>query len=249
MANAGMILDALAAKMPLELAEDYDNVGLLAGSRKTEVTDVLCALDLNACVIDEALEVGAQLIVTHHPILFRGRKNLCLDDPEGAMLVKLAKSGLALIAMHTNFDSAENGVNDALAAKLGLSNVQTLESGVRMGRVPAQTLGAWTEHVEKTLGGAVRRYGEEDRVVEKIAVLGGSGGSYASIALAAGADVFLTGEISYHTAMDLYDRGLCALECGHAATELPAVPHMADILRNLEGMNLRVRTSRFVPFR
>lgn len=248
MAKAGLILEELFCQMPMELAEDYDNVGLLAGSRMSEVSTVLCALDLNSRVIDEAVEAGAQLIVTHHPILFRGRKNLCEDDPEGALLAKLVRAKLALIAMHTNFDSAREGVNDALACRLGIRNVQTLESGMRIGDIGPMELAELAAHIENTLGGVVRRYGEAGRRVRRVAVMGGSGGSYAHIALEAGADVFVTGETGYHNALDMYDRGLCVLEAGHAATELPAIGLLAEKLRGL-GLGLDVYVSAVETFR
>lgn len=248
MAKAGLILEELFGQMPRELAEDYDNVGLLAGSRTSDVSTVLCALDLNSRVIDEAVEAGAQLIVTHHPILFRGRKNLCEDDPEGALLAKLVRAKLALIAMHTNFDSAQDGVNDALAERLGLKNVQALESGMRMGEIEMAGLAELAGHIENALGGVVRRYGDAGRRVRRVAVMGGSGGSYAHIALEAGADVFVTGETGYHYALDMYDRGLCVLEAGHAATELPALGLLAEKLRGL-GLGLDVHISEVESFR
>lgn len=247
MAGVGEILERLSALMPLETAEDYDNVGLLAGSRSAEVSAVMCALDLNTYVIDEAVEKGAGLIVTHHPILFRGRKNLCEDEPEGHMLAKLVRAGISLIAMHTNYDNAENGVNDALAMKLGLENVQALENGVRMGSMGEMTLSELAAHVENRLGGVVRRYGEAGRRVSNIGILGGSGGSYAPIAMKAGCDVFITGEVSYHTALDVLDRGVAVLEAGHAATEYPAVHHMAEKIRALD-MDIEVFESGYKPF-
>ena len=123
-------VDALA---PFVLAEEWDNAGLLAGSPRQNVTGILCALDLNFAVIDEAVRLGANLIVTHHPILFRGRKNLREDEPEGRMLCSLVRNSIALIAAHTNFDNASPGVNDALAAQLGLGELVELPQGMRMG--------------------------------------------------------------------------------------------------------------------
>ena len=248
MADAGMILDALFGQMPKELAEGYDNVGLLAGSRKNAVKTVRCALDLNSRVVDEAAEIGAELIVTHHPILFRGRKNLCEDDPEGAMLAKLVRGRISLIAMHTNFDAAENGVNDALAAALGLENVMAHESGMRIGDINEMALADLAVEAERRLGGVVRRYGMTGDIVRRVAVMGGSGGDYANIALENGADAFITGEIGYHYALDMYDRGMCVLEAGHAATELPAVGLLAEKLKGL-GMDIDVHISAVESFR
>ena len=240
MAKAGLILDRLFETMPAFLAEDYDTVGLLAGSREREVHTVLCALDLNLPVLREAAGLGAELIVTHHPILFRGRKNLCEDDPEGKLLAELVRGRFCLMAMHTNFDSADVGVNDALAQSLGLEDVQALSSGMRMGILSPCDGASLAQRVESALGGAVRRYG--DGPCEKIAVMGGSGGDYGGFALEAGADAFVTGEIGYHKALDLCQAGLTVLEAGHAATELPAVSLLAQKVRDLD-LHLQVRVS------
>ena len=120
-ATVGQILELLSRIAPLELAEEWDNVGLLSGHPDNPVERVLCALDLTEAVIEEAAMLGAQLIVTHHPILFRGRKNLREDDAEGRMLCALVRSNISLIAMHTNYDNACPGVNDALATVLDLT--------------------------------------------------------------------------------------------------------------------------------
>ena len=125
---------------PFELQEDWDNAGLLAGSMNQPVEGILCALDLNGGVLREAIDKRVQLIVTHHPILFRGRKNLREDDGEGRLLCGLVRSGIGLIAAHTNFDNARPGVNDALAAALGLTDVQAWENGMRTGASPVTTL-------------------------------------------------------------------------------------------------------------
>ena len=164
------------------------------------------------------------------------------------MLAKLVRRGFALIAMHTNFDSAANGVNDALAEKLGLVNVQALECGMRVGDISEMKLASLAGDVNDKLGGVVRRYGEADRRVRRVAVMGGSGGDFAPEALAAGAEVFITGEIGYHHALDMYDRGMCVLEAGHAATELPAVALLAEKLEKLD-MALDVHISAVENFR
>lgn len=240
--TVGEVLCAIDAFAPFALAEEWDNVGILAGSAEQEVAGVLCALDLNFAVIDEAAQKGANLIVTHHPILFRGRKNLREDDAEGRMLCALVRHGIALIAAHTNFDNAEPGVNDALAERLGLKNLRRLESGMRMGETDEETLGRFLSRAESALGGPVRCYGERNRCVHRVAVLGGAGGDYASIARDAGADVYLTGEIAHHKAWDAYLSGLCVLEAGHAATELPAIHLLCDGLQKAaDGVKWNVR--------
>ena len=225
------VYDWINSIAPFEGAEAWDNVGILAGSADQQVEKLLCALDMNMYVLDEAVKIGAQLIVTHHPILFSGRKNMREDDAEGRLICRLIRSNIALIAAHTSFDNAVPGVNDVLAEKLGLSDVEVLECGMRMGKAQQETLGGFADMAEKVLGGPVRRYGKPGRGISKVAVLGGAGGSFADIALQAGADVYLTGEISHHKAWDAYAEGLCCLEAGHAATEMPAVKMLASALQ------------------
>ena len=230
--TVGQVLKLLEGLAPLELAEEWDNVGLLAGHPDRPVQAVLCALDLTPRVIDEAIERGAQLIVTHHPILFRGRKNLRETDAEGRMLCQLVRGNLSMIAMHTNYDNARPGVNDALAECLGLRDVEVLENGMRAGTTDRGTLGAFAEYVEKQLGGPVRRYGDLARPVYRVAVLGGAGEDYTAQALAAaGADVYVTGEMAYHKGLDAAENGLCVLEAGHAATERPGILALAAALQ------------------
>ena len=248
----GEVYNRINEIAPFELQEEWDNAGILIGSEKQAVDTVLCALDLTPAVLDEAIERGAQLVVTHHPILFRGRKNLREDDPEGRLLCGMVRHGVGLIAAHTNFDNALPGVNDALAGKLGLTDVQALENGMRVG-VPAEgTLGEFRAKAEKALGGPVRCYGGEERKISKVAVLGGAGEDFAMQALAAGADVDLTGEMAYHKGLDAYAAGLCCLEAGHAATELPAIKMLAEGLQNgADGVkwNLKVLMSEAELFR
>lgn len=222
-ATVAQVLELVNGIAPFELAEPWDNVGLLAGRPDARVDRVLCALDMSLSVLEEAERVGAGLVVTHHPILFRGRKNLCETDGEGRMLCALVRSGIAMIAAHTNFDNADPGVNDALAAALGLSQVQALENGMRIGRPEQTDFGTFFKCAEAVLGGPVRRYGDPARPIAKVAVLGGAGEDYANAALDAGADVYLTGEMAYHKALDAVANGMCVVEAGHAATEYPAI--------------------------
>ena len=230
--TVGQILELLERIAPLEKAEAWDNVGLLAGRRDAEVQCVLCALDLTQEVLDEALSVGAQMIVTHHPILFRGRKNLCEDDAEGRLLCNLVRANIALAAMHTNFDNAHPGVNDALAQALGLRSIVPLENGMCIGEMDEISLNDFAAQTAHCLGGPVRVYGEPERKIRRVAVLGGAGEDFVPDVLNAGADVFVTGEMGYHKGMNAVCDGLCVLEAGHAATEKPAISLLAGGLQN-----------------
>lgn len=230
-ATVGQILELLNAIAPLELAEEWDNVGLLAGRADAKVDTVLCALDLSMEIIDEAKSGNAQLIVTHHPILFRGRKNLREDDAEGRMLCALVRYDLALIAMHTNYDNASPGVNDALARTLELAQVEVLENGMRVGVTDKGSLKQFADFVNEKLGGVIRRYGDPGAPVKRVAVLGGAGEDFVPQAIAAGADAYVTGEMAYHKGMDAAENGLCVLEAGHAATEHPGILALSAALQ------------------
>ena len=231
-ATVEQVLSLVNGIAPFELAEEWDNVGLLAGRPDAAVNTVLCALDLRMDVLREAVREGAQLIVTHHPILFRGRKNLAETDAEGRLLCALVRSGIAMIAAHTNFDNASPGVNDALARALGLAEVRPLENGMRLGTPKQTDFGSFCDFAGRALHTPVRCYGEAGRRISRVAVLGGAGEDYASLARQAGAEVYLTGEIAYHKALDAVDNGLCVIEAGHAATEHPAISQLADALQN-----------------
>lgn len=240
--TVGKLFDLLNNIAPVALAEEWDNVGLLAGHPDQPVETVLCALDLSMPVLAEAEALGAQLIVTHHPILFRGRKNLREDDAEGRMLCGLVRANIALIAMHTNYDNACPGVNDALARALGLRDVEVLEEGMRVGVTDAGTLRAFAESAEAALGGVIRRYGDPDAPVRRVAVLGGAGEDFIPAAMAAGADVYLTGEMAYHKGADAAENGLCVLEAGHAATEHPGILALSATLQNaVDDVQYKIR--------
>ena len=230
-ATVGQVLELLNRIAPLELAEEWDNVGLLSGHPDNPVDKVLCALDLNEQVIEEANMLGAQLIVTHHPILFRGRKNLREDDAEGRMLCALVRSNLNMIAMHTNYDNACPGVNDALAKALHLTDVEALDNGMRVGVTDKGTMGAFADFAQEKLGGVIRRYGDPERSVSRVALLGGAGEDFVPQAIAAGAEVYVTGEMAYHKGADAAANGLCVLEAGHAATERPGILALSAALQ------------------
>lgn len=236
---------------PFETAEKWDNVGLLCGSGEREVSAILCALDLNRAVLAEAEALGANLIVTHHPILFSGRKNLCEDEAEGRLLCDMVRANINLIAAHTNYDAAAGGVNDCLAQALGLTEIERVEGDeegfMRLGNVKKQTLKDFAAFVTRALGDVVRVYGDRDKIVSRVALVGGAGGEFAEMARAAGADVYVTGEMRYHDSIDLAEKGLATLHCGHDATERIAIKPLANGLQiraNAVQYNVNVYVSK-----
>lgn len=240
--TVGNILDILNEIAPFETCEDYDNVGLLAGHPDWSVERILVALDLTEDVVAEAIAKDAQMIVTHHPVLFRGRKNLREDDPEGRALCALVRGRIAMAAMHTNYDNAPDGLNKALAEELGLIDTQALAHGMQIGRfVQPMTLADAARMAGERLGGVVRVYGRPDTMVSTMAVMGGAGGSFVRDAEESGAQVYLTGEISYHAALDAKLRGFNILEAGHYETEQIAIKTLTNCLqKRLNEVQYRV---------
>ena len=246
------ILTLLNEIAPPELAESYDNVGLLAGHPDWPVERVLCALDLTKDVVAEAKAVGAQLIVTHHPIFFRGRKNVREDDTEGAAVCALIRERLALIAAHTNFDNATPGVNDALAAALGLTDVEAAPHGMRIGALERDSsVAGFVSLVEEKLNTRARWYAPGEKRVRRVAVLGGAGGDFFGEALELGADAFVTGEVRHHEALAAIGQGLCVVEGGHYETEQIAIKLLINCLQarcDALQYNVTVIESRLSPY-
>ena len=217
---------------PYELAEAWDNVGLLLGRAGNTVTRVLTALDLTDGVVKEAIALGAQAIVTHHPIMMDARRRLTDADREGRLMLTLAENGIAHIAAHTNFDSACGGVNDTLMTLMGAGNIHG-EGCVRVGDLEAgMTFEKLCIRAEKKLHAKVRAYGAADTQVERLGCCSGAGGSLLAEAKALGADCFITGEIKHHIALEAMDMGMCVIEAGHFETENPACEVMAKALQN-----------------
>lgn len=249
MVTVGRMLELVDEIAPFSLAEAWDNVGLLAGHPDWGVERAMVALDLTRGALGEAVAGGAQLIVTHHPILFRPRRNLREDDGEGALIAALIRARIALIAAHTNYDSAPGGLNDVLAEALGLEGVEALPRGLRAGAFSGDPE-ALIRRAAQRLGGTPRLY-RAGPSVRKVAVCGGAGGEFWVEALAAGCDAYLTGEVRHHEALSAVEAGLTLVEAGHYFTERVMVKALRNGLQtraNTLQYNVHVFESAFAPF-
>lgn len=210
---------------PKELAADWDNVGHLLGGPGDSVSRVLVALDITEDVADEALAQGCQLIVSHHPVMnckWLPVQSVREDRPQGRLLLKLLRNNISAICMHTNLDAAQGGVNDLLAKALHLADPVPLhQSGIgRYGTLPgSMTLSEFVPFVSKTLGCCGVRYADAGRPVFRVAVGGGACGEFASDAIAAGCDTFITSDLSYHQFLDAKGMGINLIDAGHFPTE------------------------------
>jgi dinuclear metal center YbgI/SA1388 family protein len=223
------IIDRIA---PFDTAEDYDNVGLLAGSPAQKVTGIMLALDATRPVIAEMKTRRLNLLVTHHPIFFTPVRRVLNTDYEGLLLTDMIRAGISMIAAHTNLDKAAAGTNAALCALLRLKNI-TGEAYVWIGEpeagcVPASSLQAF---IANRLCAPVVLMGDPDVRVFKLAVCSGGGSDEWKTALERGADAFLTGEVKHHHALEAAEHGFPLLAAGHFATEDPGMDALAVSLQ------------------
>lgn len=235
------VMAILEAWAPPAWAEPWDNVGLQVGAPDRPAGRILVALEVTDAVLAEALAAGADLLVVHHPVIFRPLKALRWDSGGLRRLEQAVRAGLSIYAAHTNLDVAPGGTNDTLAQRLGLQDPAVLAPAAgdparghgRVGHLAAPcTLGQLAAAVQAALGAhAVRVAGDRERVVTRVAVSAGSGGAFIAAAARAGAQVLVAGDIDHHDAWDALDLGLCVVDPGHFATEQPVVEQVVRRLR------------------
>ena len=218
---------------PLELAEDWDNPGLLVDCGRP-VGRILTCLDITGPVVREAQEKGCDLVVSHHPVIFRPLKAL----QEGHVPCLLLKAGISAICMHTNLDAAPGGVNDTLAQRMGLREVEPFAEGMgRIGWIDEMSAHQLAQETARVLHARVQ-WADGGKPIRRLALITGSGGSMPEDAIRAGADALLTGEASHHAALDALAAGVTLVAAGHYATEFPVAQTLAtrlgDRFRNLE---------------
>ena len=242
MATVADILRFLETLAPRNMKMEWDNVGLLCGSKSTAVTRVLVALDPFEGVCEEASRWGAELIVTHHPLIFQALKAVTDETSVGRSIQLLCRSGISAINAHTNLDLAPGGINDVLAQTLGLSEITVITPEgtdaqgrpyglLRSGTVEEQPLPAFLESVKQNLGCQGLRYVDGGKPVRKVAVGGGSCADGMFEALSAGCDTFVTSDVKYNQFRTAYESGLNLIDAGHFHTENPTMPVLAARLR------------------
>lgn len=222
MPTVGEIEQAIFEIAPRECAQDWDNIGLLVGRPDREVRKVLVALDITEGVVEEADRWGADLIVSHHPVIFHAQKTVTVRDVVGRRLLALIEGGISAICMHTNLDCAEGGVNDVLAQALGIRGPERF-TGEGVGRcgwlAGPMALPDFVRLVSRTLYCNGVRYADGGRPVHRVAVGGGACGEFEDAAIAAGCDTFVTSDLSYHQFVDARAKGINLIDAGHFPTE------------------------------
>ena len=222
---------------PLSIQESWDNSGLCIGSPEDEVSSILIGLDCTEALVDEAVSCGADMIITHHPLIFSGLKKISPDDQTGAAVIKAVRAGICIYAAHTSADKVIAGVSGAMAAKLGLTDVEILEEdgeGTGLGVVgnlpaPVSAQEAINLVKEKFSLKMMRTSAPLLTHVSRIAMCGGSGGSLIKAARKAGAQLYISGDISYHNFFT--PEGFMIMDIGHYESEIEIVDILFSLIK------------------
>lgn len=234
MIPAGELYEQLNTKIPESLRCDWDNDGMMCcPDPAREVKKILLALDVTDATVEFAVAGGYDLILTHHPLIFSPIRAMNPANPTARRVIRLISAGISVFSFHTRLDAVEGGVNDVLAARIGLTDTHPFglpgeEIGL-IGKIAPTSFADFAAFVKKQLNAPVLEVVSTDKTVRKVALVGGAGKDYLPAAIAAGADVYLTGEMCHHADLDAADAGIGLILAGHYYTELPVL----DRLRSL----------------
>lgn len=239
------IVEMIEKRLPKEWAEQWDNPGLLAGEQGADVGRIAVALDASPRSVARAAELGCGLLVTHHPIIFRPVRSVVDDCHAGRTLLAAVKSGVALYAAHTNWDSSPEGVNFVLASKLGLENIEPLVSPQNgawglgaVGDLPrAVHLSALGELLRERWNlSSLSLCGDLKRCVRRVALGGGACMDFWPEARACGVQCFITADVTYHPREEAQEAGLCIAACDHGEMERVSLPALAALVAEQTGL-------------
>ncbi len=236
-----MLLKDITAKLDItlkpNLAYEWDNVGLCIGELSSEVKTALVTLEINEFVIQEAIEKKADLIISHHPLIFKPIKTVIDSELKGSMILKLIKNSINVYVAHTNFDILEGGLNDYVASLIGLKNVDKLafdnEEGIgRYGILSnPMSLDEFADYIKTKLEiDNLRLIDGGNKIISKVGLVTGSGIEYATDAFRLDCDVYLTGDIKYHDAQDWLLKGMNIIDIGHYGSEIHFRENMINLL-------------------
>ncbi len=232
------VIQCLEDLSPTSFAESWDNVGLLVGRREKRIEALMLCVDVTESVISQAIQMGVSMIVSHHPLIFDGKKRITNDDVFGTRLLDLIQADVCVYAMHTNFDVM--GMADAAAERLRLLDTEVLQVtyedeiategvgrvGKLMGTMTLEEVAALTKEAFGVQH--VKVFGDLDTLCCEVAICPGAGKSLVEDVLRTDADVYITGDIDHHTGIDLVAQGVCVIDAGHYGVEKLFVPYLYD---------------------
>jgi dinuclear metal center YbgI/SA1388 family protein len=250
------ILNIIEKIAPASLAESWDNVGLMIGNHSDRVQSILLGLDPTLPLLDEAVSLGSNLLITHHPAIFHPLRSVTLDHPDGRFLSSALSRKMNVISCHTNLDAAHGGVSDCLAGRLGLTDIQPLscedshDTRTGLGRTGNFSEPVSPDDFIRRLKKAcdppwILTAGPQPEKIDRAAVCGGSCSELAESAMQAGAQVFVTAEVKHSVARWAEEAGMWVIDAGHFATENPAMSRLAHSLsrqadQQFPGLEIRV---------
>lgn len=232
------IYDFLNEIAPFETAAQWDNTGLCVGSLGKEVDKVILSLDVTTDVINKAEQTGAQLVLTHHPLIFDGIKNI----EEDSLVYTAVKSGITFLSSHTCLDKATGGVNDCLANAVGIKNLccSEIDEFLKIGDIEPSSAEDFANKIKKVLGGKVS-FTDSGKTISKVALCSGSGGDLVFAAAQEGADAFLTGEAKHHEMLASKELGISLFAAGHYETENIVLDYLKKSLESeFEGLQVEI---------
>lgn len=230
------IIKTMQEFAPEHLAEDNDNVGLIIGDKGKEVKTVFVTLDADEICLEEAISINADLIIAHHPLIYRPISSIVYDSYISRAIAKFIRNDISLYVAHTNLDWCDGGINDVLCSLLGLHDVSALQyskSGAKQGRIGyinGCKLASFVETIQKQLKTRVKYSGDDQCTVKKIAVCGGAGSFLLNKVIEEKCDLYVTGELGYHDVQKAYFSGLSLIEAGHFYTENIILKIVANII-------------------
>ena len=228
------LINYLGEKIPSSLSEPWDNDGeMVVPCRNAEVTGVLCALDCTSGAIARAKELCCNVILTHHPLIFKPLSRLTDTDSVGKRVLECVANGIAVLSYHTRLDCLEGGVNDCLASALGLTGVTAFLPYGRIGEVEPQPFERFASHVGEALETEELSCVKACPTTKKVALVSGSGKDEIIHALRAGADTFVTGEASHSAMLDCKELGLNLICATHYATERVVLPFLQSMVQEV----------------
>lgn len=242
---AKKLIDRFESFVPKTIAFTNDPVGLQIGNVNNDIKRVMVTLDVRPEVVDEAIKQNCDMIFSHHPLIFRPIKNLDLSNPQNQMYAKLIQNSILVYSAHTNLDVAKGGMNDWLTEAMGLNHVQTVYSihyDTNIGRIGVLPTPVTVEKFAKTLKKTFNLDGlrlvtsDNEAMVKNVAVVGGDGGKFYPEMLKAGADVFVTGDVYYHTGHDMLADGINVVDVGHNVEKI-CIPKLASLFNEWKANN------------
>jgi dinuclear metal center YbgI/SA1388 family protein len=247
------IIKYFESKYPKDLAYEWDNVGIQVGTLNVKAKKILVSLDLTKEVVKEAIQLKANMILTHHPLMFKPMDRIIFDSPKGWIVKNLIKHNITVYSAHTNYDLAEGGMNDTLAKALMFQNPKMLDLQDEIGRygqIEPMAFNDFIVFIKKQLKlDFVKVIGRQDKTIHTIGISGGSGSKHMYEAKKAGCDVYLTGDVTYHTALDAIALGLTIVDIGHHAEKI-FIPTIKKELENMfpkvEFIESQINTNPFV---